>query len=453
MESAKQRALQLGRPTNSICIFVIGLEGAGKSTLIKNLFSFHSSQLTEVNIHGLPSIIRKSVNIPELQCRKAQNFSVIEFNNLIPNNPETAVNIFFNELSECGDIVQRHLLGKSQSDVASSVYPNVFVFTIMATENRIRGTHSPIRIFLEHITRTHSIVDQIYPNLIVVVTHACNLGLDKDSFAQKLQELKEQISSVVLDVCGIKDVCVVPIESRPEAYNLEVVDGVTALPNKEKTPLNIMHAMLNLATRERDELLKSSLQQLLTAERDLDFTTPAAYQPTVLGFGFCAVKEEFTPFSLFSENENENKSYIRVLAGHPLRFKGHIKVHAVEPRHNSCPSKAKEMYEDMVKTSHSLENRIPLKHAGQLVSRSLEDKETSIKGFSLQKGYLLGKLELDIQNEHFRKNEFWSLLKNLPSIYNGKCVYIYIRVFIFLSVEILLNLNEIWYMSNTSVYF
>lgn len=419
-------ALKIGRPLTSVVIISNEITGAEKSSVVTSIFALQRTSEREPLAESI-QILQNSISIPEVNCNSSRNFTVIEMSS---SSADKAAETFLDVLSDYGDYKDRRNREQSNVLLAHSVFPNVFLLTIVATENRIRGNNSTIRKLLEQIVLAGGLVDTQLTNLIVVVTNSCALGLNRETFQKKFAKLKEHIVSVILDVFGICNIDVIPVEMNPEAYELDLLDEELVLPNGEKALSNLKHAMLQLAIRNEDKLLELALQRMHQAKSSHNPTQFFIHKSTVLGYGYCPVKEEYTPCSLVGNvNVIENDFQAILMEGNVIQFPKYIEV--VENNFTQIweryTSLTKAKYEENMKTFYDIDKKIRLNVLGKPDGRWLQNADMVDKenyDFSYKKGFRMAKLRLDQPKIALRNSEFCNILYNLPDVYNGRYMFL-----------------------------
>ena len=184
-------ALKSGRPLNKAMIFMAGKTGAGKSTTINTLFDDNnlcktSSTTSTTNdvleyvkllhvtsdpptIQGKISIVDVPGTLDTNAANEERNFAAIakfcEDHNELGSINKTAMQKIFKKM---GDAVSEYGFDSSYG-VREMVYPNVVLFTVEATDDRMCGPDSDMQKCLKSL-HVSGIIDKHKVNLIVVVT-------------------------------------------------------------------------------------------------------------------------------------------------------------------------------------------------------------------------------------------------------------------------------------------
>ncbi|CAL8138826.1 unnamed protein product [Orchesella dallaii] len=249
-------ALILGRPLNTVMIFMGGASGAGKSTTINELFEdtglCSTSSSTSETKH--PVRLLKELNVTRESPPVIGNLTFVDVPGAFDTDEKNEVENFasiskFRYSSH--ELQSREAVAKVIPNCPETVYPNVILFVVKATDDRIVGANSFFRKSLESF-KLHDLFDEEHPNLIIVLSRARSLGGKPECFNENLKKITQNIRKVTQEVLGVTDVDVVPVENDGDGQDLDKRGDFYVLPNGELSHSNLFKAMLNIFIRNKD---------------------------------------------------------------------------------------------------------------------------------------------------------------------------------------------------------
>lgn len=338
-------AFSTGRPLDSLQIILAGYSGSGKSSTINILFD--DPALCQIS--SLKSETRDPVMVQKrLICNQTKGPPVEGTLSLVdlPGNFDTdnrrevcnlaSIRKFMDSMYASREDVSISCL---ETPIRKTVYPNLVLFTLKATDNRLEGNNTNLRKALILLQKIGNLVDPQHPNLIILVTHVCSLGLHATYFNEDLNEKKNVIRDVVKEVLGISDIDIIPIENRPERYQLEKSGDYYKLPNDELSHYNLYQAMLKRLERNNDNIgqlfanwyfqstcpEKQNSAETVLPTIDVDYSDLAkaatelhilqkgtnpmnpviVFKFDMLGFGYCPATEKLK-LNIIPRKESEN---------------------------------------------------------------------------------------------------------------------------------------------------
>ena len=117
-------------------------------------------------------------------------------------------------------------------------YLNLIFLVISANEHRMVGKNSKLANTLRALKEL-GVVDQNYPNVVVVLTFCCSVSYHNvQKWGTIMEEKKNVISRSIHEAFGI-EAPVVLLENDRESNDLKNDDGFTLLPNNERQPENL----------------------------------------------------------------------------------------------------------------------------------------------------------------------------------------------------------------------
>lgn len=242
-------ALLGGRALNSAIIFMAGASGSGKSSTINALFDDNNLCKTSDNRSETEhvAVVRKLLTVT------GENPPVQGYLNFVdvPGSHDTDRskeirnrNVIRNFRNNCPELRNRSGLYLKFTRVEKNVYPNVVMFVIDATDERLGGKDSRLAQSLASLKASGDLIDDNRNNVIVVLTHAASLGLRPEKFQEKFERRCSTIKEQFQVILNISDVEVIPVENLPEDYNLEQFGDFYKLPNGDLSHYNLLQAII-----------------------------------------------------------------------------------------------------------------------------------------------------------------------------------------------------------------
>ncbi|ODM92609.1 Protein hedgehog [Orchesella cincta] len=455
-------ALLLGRPLDTVMIFMGGSSGAGKSTTINTLFEDNElcSTSSSTSETKEPVRLRKTLKVTKESPPVVGNLTFVDVPGAFDTDGKNEVANFasIKKFRESSIELQsrKKLANLKIPNVTATVYPNIILFVLNAMDNRIVGPNSFFRKSLESF-KLHDLFDKNHPNLIIVLSHARSLG-GKAKFATLLQQKTNDIRKIIHEILGVSDVEVVPVENEGEDQELEKRGDFYVLPNGELSHYNLFQAMIKVFTRNEDlmgrlfagwyfgsncpekkqkvevETSQIELEPLDVALagqalKDLQFAVSdesivPQYNFSSLGCGFCPVSEEVKPVYLLSETGDASALQSKVIEIESSKFlipnfiNAYIKKTS---RFQRISFYEKEEYQNHMKASYGIEAGFKL-----IVSASSEGRW--ISGAQGSYGSSLVKMVQEIQMATFKldnprgrvtHSKFIQELNSLPSTFTN----------------------------------
>ena len=247
-------SLKIGRPLNTVMIFMAGQSGSGKSTTINKLFeddlcktSSSTSGTHEVTeyrklldvkneqfpLQGYLSFVDAPGTHDVYAVKDTENIKTIKRfrkeNYALKKIPRAKSNDLFKSMA---------------LNIRKHVYPNLILLTFNATDNRIEGPDSKFAQTLKVIKET-GLFDKKRNNLIVVVTHSMSLGIMTEEYIAETTKLKKLLKRIVCNLLNLTDVRIVFIENKPEKYKSkkEAGNDFHRLPDGDLSHWNLFQAI------------------------------------------------------------------------------------------------------------------------------------------------------------------------------------------------------------------
>ncbi|CAL8138846.1 unnamed protein product [Orchesella dallaii] len=453
-------ALILGRPLNTVMIFMGGASGAGKSTTINELFEdtglCSTSSSTSETKH--PVRLRKQLNVTRESPPVIGNLTFVDVPGAFDTDGKNEVANFasirkFRDSSL--ELQSRKAVAKVVPNCAATVYPNVILFVVNATDNRILGPNSFFRKSLESF-KLHDLFDKKHPNLIIVLSHARSIG-GKAKFTKLLQEKTQNIRKVTQEVLGVTDVDVVPVENDGDGQDLDKRGDFYVLPNGELSHYNLFQAMRKIFIRNNDimgrlftgwyfgpscpekktkavvDTSKMELEAIdvaLAGQALQDLHIPVSadsiipqYNFQSLGRGYCPVTEEVKPVFLLNETGSpaslpmktvkiENSTFLI-----PKLINEYVQKRS---RFQRISFYEKEEYQNHMKASYGIEAGFKLIVSASSEGRWISGGEGSYSSslIKMVQELQVATFKLDNPRERVTNTNFLKELRSLPNKYD-----------------------------------
>lgn len=290
------------------------------------------------------------------------------------------------------------ILAESRGKNARSrVFPNLVLFTLKATDNRLEGNNTDLRKALTLLKTHGDLIDTEIPNLIILITHVCSLGLEATYFNEDLKEKRAVISKTVREVLGLTDVDIIPIENQPSRYQLPKIGEYYKLPNDELSHYNLYQAILKRLERNNDQIgsllaswyfqstcpekqtaaevnsptIEVNYSDLAKAATELHIlqkgTNPinpvTIFKFDTLGYGYCPATEKLK-LNIIPKRDNDNvtKNMKQVkIEGHQFLIPKYVSIFP-----NNCNKfqrltfLEKEEYQESMKKSYGIDSNLKL---------------------------------------------------------------------------------------------
>jgi len=451
-------ALHAGRPLDTTMIYMAGESGSGKSTTINILFDDETLRPT----NSSRSETREPVTLTKHLCVKLSTppvkakLTFVDIPGFFDTNTcdETANLASIRNFTESRvELQSRTKLVENASQehekCESKVYPNLVLFVVKASDNRIDGPYSSLRKSLEAY-KVLGIVDTERPNLIVVLSHARQLGPTR-KFTKSLEEKRIIINRVVRETLGIPDVYVVPIENDGAGEELPKEKGFYVLPNKQKSHQNLLESIKKLFETNQDTLGlllvgwyfcsdcpdKNNLVEIYTSKMHLEATELESYAQELhdllfpvgnsaapkyifnrLGYGYCPVTEDIKPVCLFKQN---GPSKIMEIRGSKFFIPDCVQVNAVKKtKLQKVTHLKKEEYERHKKIRYGIDADSQLNVRACADGRWISDstKKSSSSLISMNQEIHVANIKLDNPQTQITDSLFLGELNNLPDIFS-----------------------------------
>ncbi len=290
------------------------------------------------------------------------------------------------------------ILAESRGKNARSrVFPNLVLFTLKATDNRLEGNNTDLRKALTLLKTHGDLIDTEIPNLIILITHVCSLGLEATYFNEDLKEKRAVITKTVREVMGLTDVDIIPIENQPSRYQLPKIGEYYKLPNDELSHYNLYQAILKRLERNNDQIgsllaswyFQSTCPEKLTEAETISPSIEVDYSdlakaatelhilqkgtnpinPVIifkfdtLGYGYCPATEKLK-LNIIPKRDNDNvtKNMKQVeIEGHQFLIPKYVSIFP-----NNCNKfqrltfLEKEEYQESMKKSYGIDSNLKL---------------------------------------------------------------------------------------------
>ncbi|KAI6655632.1 hypothetical protein LOD99_11391 [Oopsacas minuta] len=242
-----QLSIEAQRACNEAIIFVYGLSGHGKSQSLNHLFGFelipvgkiYKASDTKSVTEYVAKLVSDTWEVTNLEIgfidapgwqdtqgeqQDAKNMATIQ--QFIENHPHLGSRIY-----KC--------------------YPNIILIAVNATDERIDGPNSSFCKMLNALKHL-KIVDKKKPNVIFILTHV--MSLPPGNFNEELNQRSTIIKRNCKQLLEI-DPMVICLENKPDLFLMPVEGDWTVIEaTGERQPLNLFKAMINLMTRNGDEV-------------------------------------------------------------------------------------------------------------------------------------------------------------------------------------------------------
>ena len=138
-------------------------------------------------------------------------------------------------------------------EVRQEVYPNLVLLVASAAtdKDQVEQPNSNFRKSAAYV-KASRLVDKEYVNLIVVITHALDLG--RDHYSMKKDAMRQSVQTVVADTFYIRDVHVIFIENKFEERVGRMDGDFFLMPDRERNYANLKNAMIELFTATHDNI-------------------------------------------------------------------------------------------------------------------------------------------------------------------------------------------------------
>ena len=134
---------------------------------------------------------------------------------------------------------------------AGKIYPNLIFVVIAASDRRIDGPTSNLTKSLRVLEKLN-LVDTAKPNVVGIITHACQFARSKPRWIEKFEEKKKKFQSIILEYLYV-EAPVVALENYPEQEELDPEGYGYILPDgATQQPRNFFTACSNLLWENGD---------------------------------------------------------------------------------------------------------------------------------------------------------------------------------------------------------
>ena len=237
-------SLKAHRASNEAIIYLYGATGSGKSSTLNHLF--------ECGLLGTSE---------NESCTKDATEYVVTMN----SDPYKLKNLQIGFIDVPGwgdtggmkqDAINLALISKFNklhphlNSNILSIYPNIVLIVVSATDERMCGDESSSARMLRAISYLH-IVDTERPNVVFVLTHA--IAIPRGRYKEKKKSKTIQLQNLCRQYLGIP-APVVFIENDIEGNGLEKEGDWTQLWDGEMQPLNLFKAMMSVMKAQRDDI-------------------------------------------------------------------------------------------------------------------------------------------------------------------------------------------------------
>ena len=225
------------RTSSQATIFLFGSSGVGKSTTLKYLFDSDIIP-TSRDKSSTRKVTEYSYSINSSELGNELKIGFIDTPGLGDTNgldPENLANI-------------SHFID-SHKELKEEIYPSIVLVFVSALDNRIFGINSSFSKSL-YILSKLGVVDDIYPNTVIVVTHAMHL---KENYIEESKRIKKNCKTLARAHFCI-EVPVVFIENLDKGKEMAQEGHWRILPDGTRQPLNLFEAMIHLMKQSGDEV-------------------------------------------------------------------------------------------------------------------------------------------------------------------------------------------------------
>ncbi|OXA50413.1 GTPase IMAP family member 7 [Folsomia candida] len=250
-----------GRPLNQTMIVLYGKTGSGKSTTINRLFDDEAlcrvSDSTSETSKVTECIKDLTVMWPSIDPPISGKLSIVD----VPGALDTDTRKELENSQKISSFRKFHKALQERNipsklapfQLSSKVYPNSVLFAFNANDNRTVGPDSDLAKSLK-LLKAYNFVDCKNPNLIMVGTFACSLGINKSKYETHISTVTQRIQKIVHGLFGIQNVPVVFVENEPGDYNLRKDGDFYFLPDGSQSHANLIKAMQSQYEKSVDKL-------------------------------------------------------------------------------------------------------------------------------------------------------------------------------------------------------
>ena len=237
------------RAIGSISVLVYGTSGVGKSSTVNFLFDLKEGDINAAKTNENTSQTR---SVTELIIQTTEDeYETRDIRVAIVDSPglndthghaQDACNAF---------AIRKFYEDYALKAEAGKIYPNLIFVVIAASDRRIDGPTSNLIKSLRVLGKL-DLVDTAKPNVVGIITHACQFARSKTRWIERFEEKKEKLQSIILEYLHV-EAPVVALENYPEQEELDpegygylLPDGVT------QQPRNLFTACSNLLWENGD---------------------------------------------------------------------------------------------------------------------------------------------------------------------------------------------------------
>jgi len=278
------RSLTIGRNCGKVVIMMFGQTLSGKSSTFNSIFNDYDQKndrcrqyktngiertptIADYELNaGIKSVLTcvdfpgcmyvdvggKDENVTKIKddIRRSKDFEVPAKYLAMPGRKN---NVLLHEAFEGknAQLAQAVLTRIGSVEICDTVYPNMILLVVSATDSRLVGSDSHFIQTLNTL-RSLNIVDSRHPNLIAVVTRY--MSIPPRTSKPRTREVEDIVRSAVREKFQINEVPVVFVENKPTDFDLEQEGDSYVLPNGERCPSNLLNVMVGTLEKNEDTL-------------------------------------------------------------------------------------------------------------------------------------------------------------------------------------------------------
>ena len=255
-----KNTIAIRRSINHVSILLVGPTGVGKSSTINHLLGTNGE------------IVFAKTNNSESGTRSTEEFIIYG------DDPEYAVKDLPLGIIDTPGFGDTHGTKQDACNIVSikkffrthpslkGNHPNLIFVIGKANDNRMKGENSYLGKSLRCIKEL-DLVDPNHPNVVAVLTHACETSIKKVAkWSDKMEEMKAAIADIIFDALKVT-APVVLLENKygEDDADLEVSGEYTCLPNGELQPENLYDACADVLKKSNDDTGLITLNSIFVA--------------------------------------------------------------------------------------------------------------------------------------------------------------------------------------------